>query len=92
MKQSEAKDFLPLIKAWAEGKDLQIKWGNGWETAKNLSFEEPISHYRIKPEPRVAHGWAIFPKDGGIPYVLNSCGFENTKSYKYVSFTVSEDE
>lgn len=92
MKQSEAKDFLPLIKAWAEGKELQIKWGNGWETEDNLGFQNPVSEYRIKPEPRVVKGYAVFPKDGDVPYVLNNCDCRDTKNNKYVAFIISEDE
>ena len=92
MKQSEAKDFLPLIKAWAEGKELQIRWGNSWEVAKNLSFEEPISHYRIKPEPRAVSGFAVFPKGGGYPFIIYNCAYINTEYNNYIPFTISEDE
>lgn len=93
MKQSEAKDFLPLIKAWAEGKDLQIKWGNSWKTAKKLCFQEPISEYRIKPEPRTVKGWAVFPVNSGAPFVItDSKDFCKSPRYTYVSFTISEDE
>lgn len=89
MKQSEAKDFLPIIKAWSEGKTIQFSPGNGekWvDCGSNVDFSSGYVHYRIKPEPRVASRWAVFPKDGGTPYVLN------TKDYKYVAFTISEDE
>jgi len=95
MKQSEAKDFLPIIKAWSEGKTLQI-WGfedQEWmDCTIEPHFDLKPKHYRIKPEPRVASGWAVFPKDGGTPYVLNNSDWVNTKDYKYVAFTISEDE
>jgi hypothetical protein len=57
MKQSEAAEFWPLIKAWGEGKKLQFKFspmdywrdfvGDSWFIA-----DAPSSCYRIKPEPR----------------------------------------
>jgi hypothetical protein len=55
MKQSEAAQFLPLIKAWSEGKTLQLKGTEGgWIDINNseVNFTYPPSEWRIKPEPR----------------------------------------
>jgi hypothetical protein len=54
MKKEQAKEFLPLIQAWADGKDLQIKFiGTGkWEDINPkafLVFDKDPSEYRIKP-------------------------------------------
>lgn len=49
-----AKDLLPIIQAYADGKTIQYRL-NPSETfhdCSNLSFQEPAEHYRIKPEPR----------------------------------------
>ena len=53
MKQSEAAQFWPLIKAWSEGKTLQIKSHNGiWTDMDEAKFDGVASDYRIKPEQR----------------------------------------
>lgn len=58
MKQNEAAAFLPLIKAWADGKTLQYDAsGNGihWRDMppeNNWTFDTQ-KHYRVKPEPRL---------------------------------------
>lgn len=52
MTREEAKQFLPIIQAWADGKVIQIKDStSNWEDVKQLSiyFNKP-SDYRIKLE------------------------------------------
>jgi hypothetical protein len=56
MKQSEASEFWPLIKAWGEGKTIQHNFLNKWEdfipnSEWHITYSPP-SCYRIKPEPR----------------------------------------
>ena len=51
MTREEAKEMLPIIKAFAEGKTIQLFTNGIWEGAENPSFEE-LSRYRIKPEPK----------------------------------------
>ena len=49
MTREEAKELLPIIQAFAEGKTIQLFTNGIWEDAKNPSFGE-LSRYRIKPE------------------------------------------
>lgn len=53
MKQHEARAFIPLLQAWADGAELQYNPNptrNSWETVDDaVEFSEPPSHYRIKP-------------------------------------------
>ena len=51
MTREEAKNLLPIIQAFAEGKTIQLFTNGIWEGAENPSFEE-LSRYRIKPEPK----------------------------------------
>lgn len=54
MNRSEAKDLLPIIQAFAEGKTIQSRFINGsntWWDDNNLSFGDGVE-YRIKPEPK----------------------------------------
>ena len=53
MTREEAKELLPIIQAYAEGKAIQIKKEGDWlEVGKNTEvyFSESQSDYRIKPE------------------------------------------
>lgn len=63
MKQSEAKDFLPMIQAFAEGKTIQAKNGDRWADLMDPYFSRPVADYRIKPEPRTFYAveWSDFP-------------------------------
>lgn len=52
MNRQQAKDLLPIIQAFAEGKTIQsrfIKGSNIWWDDNNLSFGDGVE-YRIKPE------------------------------------------
>ena len=54
MTREEAKELLPIIQAFAEGKTIEIGDNIGW---KDLIVESPKfyckpSCYRIKPEPK----------------------------------------
>lgn len=52
MRQSDALAFLPLIKAWGEGKTIQLISGGCWTDLKKdlLNFHYSVNQYRIKPE------------------------------------------
>ena len=54
MTREEAKKFLSIIEAWAEGKMIQYKFVDGWRDANIEPNIEPlfsdISKYSIKPE------------------------------------------
>lgn len=53
MTREEAKEMLPIIQAWAEGKLIQHKTDSGsWsDITKALYVHNHPSLYRIKPEP-----------------------------------------
>lgn len=54
MNASNAKDYLPLVQALAEGKVIQgyFEIDQLWRDIVELRFDAPTSQYRIKPEPR----------------------------------------
>ncbi len=59
MNQSEAKDFLPIIEAWSEGKTIQFSlsphttdWGD-LSGESDVYFTHPVKQYRVKPEPKL---------------------------------------
>lgn len=50
MNRKEAKQLLPIIQAFSEGKDVETKTGSGWMSIENMSFAGKPDSYRIKPE------------------------------------------
>lgn len=62
MNRENVKLLLPIVQAFAEGKTIQFRRGqgdwvdiswDGWSLDKELSCYYPADRYRIKPEPRV---------------------------------------
>ena len=55
MTREEAKELLPIMQAWAEGKAVQfrkkgtVEWVDLYEDDLRVS---PAYHYRINPEPK----------------------------------------
>ena len=53
MKRTDAKELLPIIQAYAEGKTIQFfSMDKGWEDKEYLSFTEEPYLYRVKPDPK----------------------------------------
>lgn len=54
MNRNQAKEILPIIKAFSEGKVIQLKSIDGiWEEVRdNTLFNCDPKLYRIKPEPK----------------------------------------
>ena len=52
MDRNQAKDLLPIIQAFAEGKVIETKTGSGWISIENMSFAGNPDSYRIKLEPK----------------------------------------
>jgi len=53
MNEDNARDYLPLVQALAEGKTIQLfSDGDGWEDIRSPIFDRPAKLYRIKPEPK----------------------------------------
>ena len=53
MTREEAKELLPIIQAFADGKTIEI-YDEEWKTMvfKDPHFDSAPSRYRIKPEPK----------------------------------------
>ena len=51
MKREHASKFIPLVKAFGEGKTIQYRDGQGhWLDINNPSFGNEPEDYRVKPE------------------------------------------
>ena len=51
MTREQAKELLPIIQAFAEGKTIQVWYNDTWQDEEYPSFGE-LSLFRIKPEPK----------------------------------------
>ena len=51
MDRERAKELLPIIKAFVDGKDVEVLNTDKWELVSNPSWS-PATKYRIKPEPK----------------------------------------
>ena len=71
MNKDNAKDFLPLVQALADGKTIQYRAGgtsNPWMdmnlALNGIAFSSPRECYRIKPEPRTFYLAVPLPESG----------------------------
>ena len=51
MTREQAKEILPIIQAFAEGKTIQVWANDTWQDEEYPCFGE-LSQFRIKPEPK----------------------------------------
>lgn len=53
MNRNQAKELLPIIKAFSEGRTIEQRCAESWiEVDENCDFHFPANSYRIKPEPK----------------------------------------
>lgn len=62
MNASNAKDYLPLVQALADGKVIQLNYSGDWKDISEMDPIFPANFYRIKPEPREI--WVNHYEDG----------------------------
>ena len=72
MTRQEAKELLPIITAFADGKEVQLKTADTgryvWKDQGDaLAFSCPPQLYRVKPEPNKIY---IVRSPSGIPTVF----------------------
>lgn len=54
MTREHAKQFLPIMQAYAEGKEIEYQSETGWSSIAIPGFRDDPSKYRVKPEPKHA--------------------------------------
>ena len=52
MNRQQAKEFFPIIKAFAEGKEIECREEDKWYKVLEICNEMNPQDYRIKPEPK----------------------------------------
>lgn len=86
MNKDNAKDYLPLIQALAEGKTIQCRNehdANTWYDFHTINFTYSPSFYRIKPEPKL-RPWK--PEEIPVGALLRNKTSNNTSLIMGVDF------
>jgi len=85
MTQNKAHLFVPLVKALADGKTIQLKLGNKWEDMEgNISFDYTIDHYRIKSEIKKVECWAVVCLKTNLVKRVFNCPRQADGSYAHL--------
>lgn len=81
MDRKEAKIFLPMIQAFAEGKNIQYQKNAGeWRDMDAPNWMDTPSNYRIKPEPKYRpfymqeECWNEMMKHQPFEWIVNQIG------------------
>jgi hypothetical protein len=71
MNKDNAKDYLPLVQAMADGKDIEYKdFADVWSIKSEINFSDEPDKYRIKPEPRECY--VAFGNSFATPIAVSS--------------------
>ena len=94
MNRERAKELLPIIHAFAEGKTVQFKNSfEDWIDCDNIMFNWPPKDYRIKPEPKyrpfkdAEECWQEMQKHEPFGWVK-----DKERGYKVTITRVNDDE
>ena len=105
MTREQAKELLPIMQAFAEGKTIQVWANDTWQDEEYPSFVE-LSLFRIKPEPKyrpfkgmeecwnemMKHqpfGWLKSKMNGRFSCIGEVCGSDEFETV-YIALSTSE--
>lgn len=100
MNRNQAKALLPIIQAYAEGKEIEIFdfTINMWRTAMLPHFDCDSNIYRIKPEPKyrpfrdAEECWQEMQKHQPIGWIKRNGYYYNIISTGVVSVAIIDTE
>ena len=85
MNRETAKEILPIIEAFAEGKTIQERTATCWKDSKYPRFDRPPDCYRIKPEPLEFDFWISDQKDdAGRPYGVTTANMTECQNWRKI--------
>lgn len=94
MNKDNAKDYLPLVQALAEGETIEFRDCQGfWSGNPQVNFNAPACRYRIKPSPscrpwtfeEVPVGAVVATERGGGRYVITAAEERDNEGYVSIS-------
>ena len=83
MNREEAKKLLPIMQAYSEGKEVQVRdrGDDSWQTWDEYGFDSLRNmEYRIKPEPRAMY--CNIDVRGNLSRLYNSAGISRKVAEK----------
>ena len=86
--RENAKELLPILKAYSEGKTIQLFVCGEWRDRDTLHLEDDNCQYRIKPEPKyrpfksVEECWEEMQKHQPFGWVIDIM----EKFYTHITF------
>ena len=81
MDRNQAKELLPIIKAFSEGKTIEMKCAESWIEIEDICDFHSSSTFRIKPEPKyrpfkdAEECWQEMQKHQPFGWVKYQCSF-----------------
>ena len=86
MNKENAKEFLPLIQAMADGKTIQYQIGHElWHDVEWIdTIEGYSSDYRIKPEPRTFKMW-LYHSTGRMYPLVDEIATGETGEWEHIT-------
>ena len=92
--RENAKELLPIIKAYSEGKQIEYKnYKNEWGVVEKPEFSDNPSNYRIKSEPKyrpfknVEECWEEMQKHQPFGWIKHITENETQKGYFIIEIT-----
>ena len=98
MTREEAKQLLPIIQAFAEGKEIQQTDGSDWYDLDDPDFMANGNSYRIKPGPKyrpftnIEECWQEMQKHQLFGWVKNQGLYRNIANVMSYSITFADNE
>lgn len=87
MNTEDAKEWLPLAQAMADGKTIQNNFMQGeWKDTEWIETIDGLpSEYRIKPEPRTFEMWLFNPMGRMYPFVEGEECFAENEQWERIT-------
>lgn len=95
MNRERIKELLPVMQAYAEGKQIQFKYVHEcvWSDVDEVSFTSSPEHYRIRPKVKDVKCWLLVIKESnGFPCVMPFRTKESAENYLTVCSNASQYE
>lgn len=98
MNRNQAKELLPILQAFAEGKEIESRVKDKWYRVLEICNETNPQDYRIKPEPKyrpfkdAEECWQEMLKHEPFGWVKNQGLYRNIANVMRCSITFADNE
>ena len=97
--RENAKELLPIIKAYSEGKEIEfLNLGNKWKLLTDPNFDGEPFQYRIKPETKyrkfksIKECWEEMQKHQPFGWVKHTYKPKNEDRYYFINLIDDETD